>query len=382
MGKEALLDAMYTAFFEDYASFIKPDYEKALAAGTRRERYLIMIRVITRYYLLNKDTFLFSLVQIHGNRDNYAMGSLLRSQGIDMKKLRDSGEPELYPSILQFVNVSLVFWAASFHRYVYKSDGVPPDDLVEETLALVEKRIGFGLGIAVETVDSLDYGVLEEEAARTVYVDTEDNKLLRAVAGAVAEAGPWKASMEMVAKRSGLSKSGLYAHFKNRQDMMGRLFITEFDRIAGYASAKAKMSEVPEEQLYLVIISVVEYLRSRPEILVAINWIKTRRLDLGAVELPPHLYRMITELPLEFFKTHGEEKDEIAQWILFLIINTLIWPNNEPNGAKPKPERKKRKCITKAQPVHPFSFDVSTVPNESIRILFRYISSGLEGLSI
>jgi AcrR family transcriptional regulator len=44
--------------------------------------------------------------------------------------------------------------------------------------------------------------------------------------------------MEMVARRSGLSKSGLYAHFKNKQDMLNRFFITEFTRIANYAKAQ------------------------------------------------------------------------------------------------------------------------------------------------
>jgi hypothetical protein len=134
--------------------------------------------------------------------------------------------------------------------------------------------------------------------------------------------------------------------------MLGRLFITEFSRIAGYARAQIKNSAVPEEQLYLAIVSVARYLRSRPEILVAFDWIKTRRLDLE-VDVPGTIYTFITALSLRFFETHEDEKDYAAQWILFLIINTMMW-----------------------------SADISGIPDESFRLLFRYISGGLEALAI
>jgi AcrR family transcriptional regulator len=352
LDKEALLDAMYAAFFDDYVSSIKDDYEKALSAENRRECHRIMFRAITGYFLRNKDAFLFSLIQVYGNHEVAAMNKILLEKGIDMKKILSAGKAEGYPSSFQFINVTLVFWVACFHRFVYKGCGVPPDDLVQKTLVSVENWIRSGLGIGAGNIEALDYGALEKRTAETIYEDTEDNELLRAVAGAVAAAGPWNASMEMVAKRSGLSKSGLYAHFKNKQDMLGRLFVTEFDHIAGYAGAQAKSSAVPEEQLYLVIFSIAQYLRSRPEILVALDWIKTRRFELE-VEVPVRIYESITALPLRIFENHKDEKEYIAQWILFLIINIMMW-----------------------------SGDINGVPNESFRLLFRYISCGLEGLTV
>jgi AcrR family transcriptional regulator len=358
-GKDALLDAMYTAFFENFISFIKEDYEKALSTGSIRERCLIMLRVVTKFYLRNRDAFLFSLMRVYGSRE---MNGMLHSRGIDLRKLQNSEEPEVYPSVLQFINVSLVFWTACFHRFVYKGDSVPPEDLVQKVLALVENRITSGLGISTETIEALDYAALEERVAKTVYKNTEDSKLLRAVANAVAEVGPWNVSMKMVAKRLGLSKSSLYAHFKNKQDMMRCLFITESERIAAYAGTRAKISKVPEERLYLIIISIVEYLRSRPDILAAINWLKTGRLDLFAIEEPPHIYEIITSLPFEVFNTDKDEKGHIAQWIIFLIISTMIWPTIEQRDTPVKPAWCKGK----------------NVPNESIRLLFRYISCGLE----
>jgi len=192
------------------------------------------------------------------------------------------------------------------------------------------------------------------------------------VAGAVAEAGPWNASMEMVAKRSGLSKSGLYAHFKSKQDMLGKLFITEFVRILNFARAQIETTERGEEQLYLAIITIVNYLRSRPEILVAMEWIKTRRLDLGKVG-SGRFYRIIRDIRMESIRNHERRSlVRIARWILFMIINTLAWwsIDQEADSASVGPGRHKD-----------WIKNIVEIPNESFHVLFRFIALGLEGLN-
>jgi AcrR family transcriptional regulator len=165
----------------------------------------------------------------------------------------------------------------------------------------------------------------------------------------------------MVAHRSGLSKSGLYAHFKNKHEMIARLFITEFERIVNYARMNIRGTETPEERLYLVIISIVHYLRSRPEILTALDWIKTRRLDMeldldhptDPSDCYPQVYTVITDIDLEVLR--GRDGPKIGQWILFMIVNTLM--------RSPNP-------------------DVGSVSNESFRILYRFITCGLKGVNV
>jgi hypothetical protein len=116
-------------------------------------------------------------------------------------------------------------------------------------------------------------------------------------------------------------------------------------------------TETPEEQLYLVIISIVHYLRSRPEILVAMDWIKTRRLELGPPRPPSdhrlELYRFITEINLEVLR--GQQGPKIGQWILFMIVSTMMLSPNANFGS---------------------------VSNESFRILYRFITLGLKGVNL
>jgi AcrR family transcriptional regulator len=219
-------------------------------------------------------------------------------------------------------------------------------------------------------VAALDYQGLEKQAAGIVYEEAGegDNTLLKAVAEAVAEAGPWNASMEMVARRSGLSKSGLYAHFKNKQDMIDKLFITEFTRIANVAKAQIETAEGSEEQLYLAILSIVNYLRARPEIFEAIDWIKTRRLELGEA-VSDRLSEIIQTIKIQVIQQYDRQSLVwIAQWIIFLIVNTLAW------WSSPVPWNGQLNKNTD------WAKNLAEVPIESFRVLFRFIALGAEGL--
>ena len=368
--KDALLDAMYTAYFDDCAAFIRDSYHRAVSAD-KKEAGLIMMRIFSEYYIRNKDLFVFALIQVFSRRESKYRGDELRERGIDLQRLADEeGGSIRYPSNLLLFVTNLVFDISFFHRFGLKRGEIPSDDQVKKTVAQIENQALHGLGLDARKVAALNYQELEERAAKTEYGDTENNVLLRAVAGAVAEAGPWNASMEMVARLSGLSKSGLYAHFKNKKDMLGKLFVTEFTRIMDFARAQIETSEVPEEQLYLAIITIVNYLRARPEILVAMDWIKTRRLDIGRGS-SGRLYRIIRGIKQKAI----QEQDKhllvrIGHWIIFMITNTLVW---WPGDQKMDPSRPDHSGDLKK--------NVEEIPNESFRILFRFIALGLEGLN-
>jgi AcrR family transcriptional regulator len=258
---------------------------------------------------------------------------------------------------------------------------------VEEVIASVMEKILGGLSFDKHKVDPLDYEELEQRIAGKIPGDFKDDGLFRAVAGAVAEAGPWDVSMDMVARRSGLSKSGLYAHFKSRQDMIRQFFETEFDRIFISAEAGKAQSTEAEEQLYLAIIAIADYLRSRPEILIAVDRIRTRKLDLG-ISAPLGLHRAFAGINTAIFRdddsgteqdssmesdsvleqdsvpesNHLRTRERVSQWILFLIVNTLMrWPQEQLNG-----------YISA-------DTDFTGVKNSSFRILYRFIVLGIKG---
>ncbi|GHU22437.1 hypothetical protein FACS1894172_01370 [Spirochaetia bacterium] len=335
--KQELLDAMFDNFFDEYVLFIKPHYDRALSADTVFNRYLIMARAIIEYYVVNRDAFIFSLINVYGNRKIGTMGQALRARGVDMLALRIPGST--YPDIVQLMSSTVIFWVAYFHRLCPNSS-IPSKESVQALLLFAEKNLGYGLGVSAAAIDRIDHEHLEQMLSLQ-YGVTE--RLLRAVASEVAESGPWNVSMENIAKRSGLSKSSLYSHFQNKQDMLGKLFTTELGRIAHCARSGLALSDIPEEQLYAAIFSIADYLRERPEILATIDWIRTRYVHIN---IPgPHL------LFFAGIAVSGTGEEMINHWILFLIVNTLMHsPDN-------------------------------TVSNGNIRILFRFICLGISGFS-
>ncbi|MDR0473922.1 MAG: TetR family transcriptional regulator [Treponema sp.] len=383
--KQALLDAMNDSFLDEFTAFIRVGYEKALASLDMRERCLIMIRIISEFYGKNVDAFIFGMFQILHTRQTENISAQMIARGLDFGALsrqpENSGacfrDPASFPLTIQLIMASNNFWVARFHhcdrKANHKSLEIPTDEAVKELIAGVEKNISSGLMLSAESVDGLDYSRLEKIADSIPFqgfidLQSEDSRIFQAIAEVVAEAGPWNASMEMVARRLDFAKSSLYAHFKNKQDMLGKFFITEAGYLVKYAGEYKKVSNIPEEQLYLALISIAAYLRSRREILFALNWLHTRLPEIGPKlvsekrRVLPGIYRIITDIDLPVFKTEtGDKKDNIARWIFFLIMSSLM--RHPENGLAPELSNGSQ------------YIDL----NQKLRMLYRFIGLGLEG---
>jgi AcrR family transcriptional regulator len=368
-NKEALLKAMYDYFFDDYVAHIKPGLEQAMTEKNIRESILVMIRVLTDYFARNVDLFIFSLIEVYGNTEQKNMALPMQERGLDMAAFirHDSHMMKENPSRIHMIVSTIILRLASFYKEELKRGETPGEEQIRSLIVSLEKWITVGLGLNQEVIDRMDYERLEAGVSGLSLGAIDDGELIKAVASVVAEAGPWNASMEMVAQRSGLSKSGLYAHFKSKQDMIRQLFMTEFSRIIAFAEEGIRQSGVPEEQLYLGLYSITSYLRQRPEILAALDWIRTRRLDLGRLDPPPpHFFNVFwnIRLPIENWsgtRAPGEgdglpgdsAEDLISQWILFLTLNMLM---HRPEGMA-----------------------FADFPNSGIRALYRFITLGLKG---
>ncbi|MDR3172741.1 MAG: TetR/AcrR family transcriptional regulator [Treponema sp.] len=380
-NKQELLNEMYNYFFDEYAAAVKADHDRALQTEDRDECFLIICRSLVRFYGLNRDIFIFSLIRVYGNRRMKDTWEHFAGRGVDMRRFFEfKNDARGYPSLMQFVMATVIFWLGYFHKtYADFPEAVSPDEagaLVERELAFLERKLGAGLGLDSETVAALDFRGLEGCLDGGLPEYSEDDRLLRAVAAAVAEAGPWSASMDMVARRSGLSKSGLYSHFENKGEMLAQLFLTELERIIAYAGASREKSSRAEERLYLVVIAGANYLRSRPEFLIAMDWLRMRNLNLGD-HTPPRFCRLFEGIGLKGLRgdspdlpdlsdSSGSEPqtERFAQWIFFLIINVLMrWKAGE-GAAAPSVE------------------NIAGVPNECFRLLYKFIALGMKGFDV
>jgi len=362
-NKQALLDAMTRYFFDDFADFIRADYEKALKTGDSGKIIFIIFRIVAEYYARNVNIFIFLMIKLQNRKlDEFNVAKELHIRGIELEKLYDpvKSDYDFQPLGARLLNATLVFFIADFHKKGKTLANPPSEAAIAHIIDAIGEIIGRGLCYSNEEIAALNYEDLENRIAGMVS-SAGDDPLLKAVAGAVAEAGPWGTSMEQVAHRSGLSKSSLYCHFKSKQDMLHQLFVTEFTRIIDFARKGMRQSAIPQEQLYLGIFSIVEYLRSKPDILVAMDWIRNRGISLKPPEDKPEsvsdFLRLFENIDIKFLNSMSVGGGLwLTPWILFLIINTLMQKNS---GHK-----------------------VKNVPNSDIRFLYRLITLGIGGFKL
>jgi hypothetical protein len=136
--------------------------------------------------------------------------------------------------------------------------------------------------------------------------------------------------------------------------MLRRLFTGEFKRIIEFARQGIGLSAISEEQLYLGIFAITVYFRSHPEFLISLDWIRTRKLDLGKPEKKTDIFRLFEDVDIEPLRGGSEdEKLRSSHWILFLLINILT---------------KQGRAVSAVD-----------VQNNDIRVLYRFITLGLGG---
>jgi AcrR family transcriptional regulator len=359
-NKQALTTAMTGHFFDSFAASVREDFEKAFHADDADEGIFTIIQSISDYFARNVYHLIFFLVNINDrNIDNRTIPHQFKTRNADIGIIRlvIQKKYDTVPATLQLIFASIVFYISFFHETNKSFEKSPSDKEIRDITCEIFTAIKNGLGFPEHT-GSLDFNKLEVMVDGTLH-NAEPEPLFKAVAEAVAEAGPWDTSMDMVAKRMGLSKSSLYGHFKNRKDMLRRLFLNEFKRIVEFAQRGISLSTVPAEQLYLGIYSIAFYLRSRHEVLAALNWIRTRKLDLGKPEKKMEIFfRLFEDVEIEPFKKSGEdEKRKLSHLILFLLINILMRPYMSENK----------------------NSTVKDIRNDDIRLLYKFTTLGLGG---
>jgi AcrR family transcriptional regulator len=388
-SKQALLEAMYEWFLDDYTAKVKGEYQRAASIADPKEALVILINAIMHYYADNAYSFIFSLFYVYGERRLGSPQESLVKRGVDMRIFEELLKNAPSSLSIQLVFASFTFAMAYFHRLGPSERSAAgraepesqENQVIDKDISLVLCIIFNGLGFQKKEAAALDFGGLEEKVT-SIGLHIEENKLLHSVAEAVAGAGPWGVSMGMVARISGLSKSGLYAHFKNKRDMLIQLFVTEFDRIINFAEESMKFSAAPAERIYLVIFAIGDYLRSRPDVLIAMDWLRTRRIDFSEpVEspTPSRLYRLFRDI--QFSPEFGErfrdiEGDWIPAWILFSIVTSLmqcIWADKNKFIEWLSISKVSRRQIPREE--------FAKVPNETFRHLYRFIVRGIGDLA-
>jgi len=355
-NKNALMDTMFADYFDRYGAYLRERILASRGLTDKAARFFAIVDGIVEYNALHKDDFVFSFAQVLGNRHpcrNFS--EELEKRGVSFEELHDLGKGAGLFSHNALAGVTSFFFVALFHLNRCDCPEAPTQMEIEPLVTQVRRLVGQGLGFDGAEVDNLAYADLDRAAAVEPVPIDESGKLLRSVATAVAAVGPWHASMELVAQHSGLSKSGLYAHFASKQEMLKQLLLTEVDQIAKLLSARGLPARPPAERLYLFIATVAAYLRSRPDILTALDWIRIQRLDLGVL-VPERIFTIFDFLPPREGDQPALSAFNVARWVLFMVVNLLMTERMSPGD--------------------------NLTDEEKIKKLFRYVALGTQGYTL
>jgi len=365
--KKALTSAMTERFLDDFADSTRTDFENAPQKNDVDDGIYLIIQSIADYFARNVYSLIFSVTNIYEqNIEVYSISDKLKSRSVDISTLERiiTKKYKCDQKTIQLVFATLTFLMSHFHRQRNTMENPPTGEDIKNITDLINKTIKNGLALQPQNV-SLDFEALENKIDNMA-LNAEPEPFFKAVAEAVAQAGPWDVSMDMVSKKLGLSKSSLYGHFKNKKDMLNRLFVTEFGRIIDYARKGIGLSEKTEEQLYLGIYSIVVYLRLRPEILVSLHWFRASKIDLGKPGKNIDIFRLFEDVNIDSVReASNDDKQRISHWICFLLITILMHPT-------PVLSVKQKKMI---------KFDNLKVQNNDIRLLYKFITQGLGGFT-
>ncbi|MDR3302562.1 MAG: TetR/AcrR family transcriptional regulator [Spirochaetaceae bacterium] len=357
--KDLLLKAMGEAVNDRFADFIRADYEECHKMNDIAEVQLRLTRVCSAYFMKNRGDFFFMMVYLlESSQPELSQSEQLALRGIRMSEICNANESLSYPSDIRLVMSTVVFMIASFHSHTDKDGKASSDELISLYLDTLEAQVSAGLDLPIAYFNDEIYKKLEEAVHNCALEPVEDEshqKLLNAVARAVSDAGVCDVSMEMVAQRSGLSKSSLYSHFESRGEMLKELFMTEVGRIAAYAEKCSLLSEAPEEQLYLAIMGIVVFLREKSDVLSILDRLRRRRTDFKKHRFDDKKpFALIYKIFSRIRRADGSHlvNERNTEWILFLIVHLL-------------------QC-------RPATMDYQNIPNESFRILFKFIAGGIK----
>lgn len=198
--------------------------------------------------------------------------------------------------------------------------GGPADPVAIHRQLLTE---GMGRGVALP-----DFAAVEQHTRVVPEELPEQDRLFGAIAEVVGEVGLWEASLDKIARRAGMGKSSLYAHFQNRSEMLWLMIDRERKTMGELFLQRSAAAKSIAEQLYTYFALFGNYFSLRTEVLAVMNWFRFQRYNIT----PPRradeeMYRYISFIEEAMAEgrldTAGLTPRETVMWLNYLIIQEI-----------------------------------------------------------
>ncbi len=176
---------------------------------------------------------------------------------------------------MRFIFSTGVFW---LHTFLHGSRNEMVTDhhlLFEgEVSRLIDSACACALhGFAGEAFDdAIPYERIEATCGIRHEELPEQDRIFGAISETVAQEGLGAASLDKIAHRAGLSKSSLYFHFRNKDDMIEHLVSRELGALNRIFQDRAAAWPTTEEKLYTRLLVSTSYLSQNRTVMRVMSW--------------------------------------------------------------------------------------------------------------
>jgi len=224
--------------------------------------------------------------------------------------------------------------AELFIRFIYTTGASQIINTLEKPEKISEKSIERVIDLSVEIVLTGIRGgkngsltdpitILKGCSLSNTSIVTGE-KLYSAIAKVVAKEGIEGATTDKIAREIGITKSSLYFHFKNKQDMLNEMIIDNQQNFMPLFTEKAQIYSKAEEKIICYMGMVGAWLMQDPAFLSVFTWIWFQRMEL---EMKPPENPMLEELYTIFrsgiaegeIKSLGITEKQLAAFIIRLV---------------------------------------------------------------
>jgi AcrR family transcriptional regulator len=249
--------------------------------------------------------------------------------GLDELAPRADGETQIL--VCRYVSLSAAYWSTQHYRSSIGRTAHSECDFSPEALKpAVDQRERLLEDYAVH----LASGFLRdrwsgnfERVERIAWIQPEElpevDRIFHSISEVVLDVGYGAATVERIAQHIGLSKSGLYHYFGNKNEMLSQSLIRVQRHIAGLAQHRFRQLETDPERLYAVFVIAASYAFHEPSITITENWLRESNVE---VRIPPShttelrtIYSFVSDM-LSGGRLVGREEDGFAvlSFIFFL----------------------------------------------------------------
>lgn len=273
-SKEELLKAMEQQLLASYGA-LGQRLEADLETQPPSQTVSRFIRDRIAFFASHIPEFLFTLHQIGLHQDGAVVRALTAQSQLLAGCLARMPGITNPPAAASYVRTTVSFFLMSegFDKESHQPRALSEGE--QERLATLVEQVcenGYAAAGAEEIRPQME--ALERSCAVTASDMPPDDPILRAVAETVAEHGFAEASIERIARRAGLTKSSLYFHFRDRDDMFARLVERHQKRLQELFMTRSATCETVWQRLYCFLEVLASYLHNAREIPAVLNWFR------------------------------------------------------------------------------------------------------------